>query len=91
MNISLKNFSTLSKVVFGCGRLTQLGKIITLMCLNEHVPSIFLLDDVDVSENNTILSTKSTFFHNNQIIFISSEEKPKTTLINCLLSWLMFL
>ena len=71
-----------SKVVFGRGSFTQLGEIIAPMRLNERAPFIFLVDDV--FENNASLLAKIPLLYNDQIIFISSEEEPKTTQVDSL-------
>jgi len=71
-----------SKVVFGRGSFTQLGEIIAPMRLNERAPFIFLVDDV--FENNASLLAKIPLLYNDQIIFISSEEEPKTIQVDSL-------
>jgi 3-deoxy-alpha-D-manno-octulosonate 8-oxidase len=82
MNMSFKNFPMVSKVVFGRGSFTQLGEIITPMRLNERAPFIFLVDDV--FENNTTLLAKIPLLYEDQIIFISTEEEPKTSQVDIL-------
>ncbi|MDC0628836.1 iron-containing alcohol dehydrogenase family protein [Flavobacteriaceae bacterium] len=80
--MSFKNFPMVSKVVFGRGSFTQLGEIIAPMRLNERAPFIFLVDDV--FENNASLLAKIPLLYNDQIIFISSEEEPKTIQVDSL-------
>ena len=82
MNMSFKNFPMVSKVVFGRGCFTQLGEIITPMRLNERAPFIFLVDDV--FENNTTFIAKIPLLYDDQIIFISTEEEPKTSQVDTL-------
>ncbi|MDB4180684.1 iron-containing alcohol dehydrogenase family protein [Flavobacteriaceae bacterium] len=71
-----------SKVVFGRGSFTQLGEIIAPMRLNERAPFIFLVDDV--FENNVSILEKIPLLYNDQIIFISTAEEPKTSQVDSL-------
>ena len=80
MNMSFKNFPMVSKVVFGRGSFTQLGEILAPERLNESAPFIFLVDDV--FEHNASLIAKIPLLYKDQIIFISSEEEPKTTQVD---------
>ena len=80
--MSFKNFPMVSKVVFGRGSFNQLGEIISPMRLNERAPFIFLVDDV--FENNTTLLAKIPLLYDDQIIFISTEEEPKTSQVDSL-------
>ena len=80
MNMNFKNFPMVSKVVFGRGSFTQLGEIITPMRKNESAPFIFLVDDV--FENNSSLIEKIPLLYKDQIIFISSNEEPKTSQVD---------
>ena len=69
-----------SKVVFGRGSFTQLGEIMAPMRLNEHAPFIYLVDDV--FENNSALIAKIPLLYSDQIIYISTEEEPKTSQVD---------
>ena len=82
MNMSFKNFPMVSKVVFGRGCFTQLGEIITPMRLNERAPFIFLIDDV--FEKKPTFLAKIPLLYDDQIIFISTEEEPKTSQVDTL-------
>ena len=78
--MSFKNFPMVSKVVFGRGSFTQLGEIMAPMRLNERAPFIFLVDDV--FENNSALIAKIPLLYSDQIIYISTEEEPKTSQVD---------
>tara|TARA_B110000967_G_scaffold91799_1_gene94375 strand:- start:8758 stop:9843 length:1086 start_codon:yes stop_codon:yes gene_type:complete len=80
MSMSFKNFPMVSKVVFGRGSFTQLGEIMAPMRLNERAPFIFLVDDV--FENNSPMIAKIPLLYSDHIIFISTEEEPKTSQVD---------
>lgn len=80
MKMNFKNFPMVSKVVFGRGSFTQLVEILAPMRQNESAPFIFLVDDV--FENNASLISKIPLLYKDQIIFISSEEEPKTSQVD---------
>ena len=80
MSMSFKNFPMVSKVVFGRGSFTQLGEIMAPMRLNERAPFIYLVDDV--FENNSVLIAKIPLLYNDHIIYISTEEEPKTSQVD---------
>ena len=73
-----------SKVVFGRGSFTQLSEILAPMRLNERAPFIFLIDDV--FEHNAVLLAKIPLLYNDQIIFISAKEEPKTSQVDNLVN-----
>ena len=78
--MNFKNFPMVSKVVFGRGSFTQLVEILNPMRQNESAPFIFLVDDV--FENNSSLISKIPLLYNDQIIFISTNEEPKTSQVD---------
>ena len=78
--MSFKNFPLVSKVVFGRGSFTQLVEITSSMRLNERAPFIFLVDDV--FENNTAVLAQIPLLYDDQIIFISTKDEPKTTQVD---------
>lgn len=80
MKMNFKNFPMVSKVVFGRGCFTQIGEILTSMRQNESAPFIFLVDDV--FEKNSSLISKIPLLYKDQIIFISSNEEPKTSQVD---------
>ncbi|NKI28339.1 iron-containing alcohol dehydrogenase [Arenibacter sp. 6A1] len=69
------------RVVFGTGSFDQLGEILMPKRVNSEAPVIFLVDDVF---EGTPLSTRIPAIFNDQIIFISSEEEPKTDQVDAL-------
>ena len=78
-----KNFPMVPRVVFGEGSLNQLGEILMPKRKHSDAPFIFLIDDV--FENQELVSRIPLLF-NDQIIFISAEEEPKTTQVDALVS-----
>ena len=80
MKMNFKNFPMVSKVVFGRGSFNQLVEILAPMRQNESAPFIFLIDDV--FENNSSLISKIPLLYKDQIIFISSNEEPKTSQVD---------
>jgi len=80
--MNFKNFPMVSKVVFGRGSFNQINEIIEPKRLNERAPFIYLIDDV--FESNTSLISRISLLYDDYIIFISSEEEPKTTQVDTL-------
>ncbi|WP_240938728.1 iron-containing alcohol dehydrogenase family protein [Arenibacter sp. 6A1] len=76
-----RNFPMVPRVVFGTGSFDQLGEILMPKRVNSEAPVIFLVDDVF---EGTPLSTRIPAIFNDQIIFISSEEEPKTDQVDAL-------
>lgn len=71
------------KVIFGKGCLGQLGEILMPKRKNSQAPFIFLVDDV--FEQGDMVHHLPLLF-NDQVIFISSEEEPKTHQVDTLVS-----
>jgi 3-deoxy-alpha-D-manno-octulosonate 8-oxidase len=69
------------RVVFGSGSFLQLGEILMPKRKNSEAPFIYLVDDV--FEAHELVSKIPLLFHD-QIIFISSEEEPKTAQVDIL-------
>ncbi|MBU3027008.1 iron-containing alcohol dehydrogenase [Zobellia galactanivorans] len=69
------------RVVFGRGSFDQLGAILMPRRKHSEAPFIFLVDDVF---ENTELAKRIPLIFNDQIIFISAEEEPKTTQVDVL-------
>ena len=80
--MSFKNFPMVSKVVFGRGSFNQLNEIIEPKRQNERAPFIYFIDDV--FEHNKSITSRIPLFYDDYIIFISSEEEPKTTQVDAL-------
>ncbi|SHJ73571.1 Alcohol dehydrogenase, class IV [Arenibacter nanhaiticus] len=76
-----RNFPMVPRVVFGTGSFDQLGEILMPKRINSEAPVIFLVDDVF---EGAPLSTRIPAIFNDQIIFISSEEEPKTEQVDAL-------
>lgn len=68
------------RVMFGRGCFRQLDEILMPKRRNSEAPFIFLIDDV--FENKTALLSDIPLLQNDQIIFISAEEEPKTNQID---------
>ena len=76
-----KNFPMVPRVVFGCGSFDQLGDILMTKRRHSDAPFIFLVDDVFEGKE---LVARIPLIFNDQIIFISSEEEPKTSQVDVL-------
>ncbi len=76
-----RNFPMVPRVVFGSDSFLQLGEILMPKRKNSEAPFIFLIDDV--FEAHELVSKIPLLFHD-QIIFISSEEEPKTAQVDIL-------
>lgn len=78
-----RNFPMVPRVVFGNGCFNQLGEILMPKRKNSEAPFIFLIDDVFESQT---LVTEVPLLFNDQIVFISSEEEPKTQQVDALVT-----
>jgi len=78
--MSYKNYPMVSRVVFGRGSFNQLGDIISPQRQNIKAPFIFLVDDV--FEKNSWLTSRIPIAYNDQLLFISAEEEPKTSQVD---------
>jgi len=76
-----RNFPMVPRVIFGRGCFDQLGDIIMPKRRHSEAPFIFLVDDV--FENQALVDRIPMLF-NDQIIYISAEEEPKTNQIDTL-------
>ncbi|WP_194535871.1 iron-containing alcohol dehydrogenase family protein [Zobellia nedashkovskayae] len=76
-----RNFPMVPRVVFGKGSFNQLGDILMPKRKHSDAPFIFLVDDVF---ENTELAKRIPLIFNDQIIFISAEEEPKTVQVDAL-------
>ena len=74
-----KNFPMVPRVVFGRGSFNQLADILLPKRKNSDAPFIFLVDDVF---EGTQLETRMPWLFNDQIIFISADEEPKTNQVD---------
>lgn len=76
-----RNFPMVPKVIFGPGSIHQLGEIIMPHRRNADAPMVFLIDDV--FEGTALVQCMPLLF-NDQIIFISADEEPKTQQVDTL-------
>ena len=78
-----RNFPMVPRVVFGHGSFLQLGEILMPKRKSSEAPFIFFIDDVFEGQP---LITEVPLLFNDQIIFISSEEEPKTAQVDVLVA-----
>ena len=78
-----RNFPMVPRVVFGNGSFSQLGEIIMPKRKNSEAPFIFLIDAVFEGKS---LVTEIPLLFNDQIVFISAEEEPKTQQVDALVA-----
>ncbi|MBM1107840.1 iron-containing alcohol dehydrogenase [Aurantibacter crassamenti] len=74
-----RNFPQVPKVIFGKGCFNQLGEILLPQRKHADAPFIFLVDDVF---KNTELAKKIPLLFNDELIFVSSAEEPKTNQVD---------
>ena len=79
--VEYKNFPMVPRVVFGNGSFSQLGAILMTKRKHSEAPFIFLVDDV--FEGKALAGSIPAIF-NDQIIFISADEEPKTDQVDVL-------
>ncbi|MDG3583659.1 iron-containing alcohol dehydrogenase family protein [Galbibacter pacificus] len=77
-----KNFPMVPKVVFGRGCFSQLDEILMPKRKSDEAPFIFLVDDV--FENDNWILSRIPLLFNDQIIFIPTDEEPKTDQVDAL-------
>lgn len=78
--MSYKNFPMVPRVIFGRGSFNQLNDIIAPKRLNINAPFVFLIDDV--FRNNAWLTSRIDLSYDDRIIYISSNEEPKTSQVD---------
>jgi 3-deoxy-alpha-D-manno-octulosonate 8-oxidase len=78
-----KNFPMVPRVVFGQGSFSQLKDILLPKRKNADAPFIFLVDDF--FEDKDFISRIPLMF-NDQVIFVSADEEPKTAQVDALVS-----
>ena len=76
-----KNFPMVPRVVFGNGSFDQLGEILMPQRRHSEAPFIFLVDDVFEGKE---LSKRIPLIFNDEIIYISADEEPKTDQVDAL-------
>lgn len=78
-----KNFPMVPRVIFGNGSFDQLGEILLPKRRHSDAPFIFLVDDV--FEEKELVSRIPLMF-NDQVVFVSAEEEPKTNQVDALVA-----
>ena len=76
-----RNFPMVPRVVFGKGSFDQLGEILMPKRNHSEAPFVFLVDDVF---EGTSLVDRIPVIFNDQIVFISADEEPKTLQVDAL-------
>ncbi len=84
--MKFRNFPMVPRVVFGRGCFDQLGEILMPKRSNSEAPFIFLVDDV--FEGNETFCSRIPLVFNDQIIFVSAAEEPKTKQVDQLVTQL---
>ena len=79
VNNKFKNFPMVPKVVFGQGCFDQLSSILAPQ-RKDKAPFIFLIDDV--FRNNTEFMDRINPRFNDKLLFVSSEDEPKTSQVD---------
>ncbi|MEO1010215.1 MAG: iron-containing alcohol dehydrogenase family protein [Bacteroidota bacterium] len=78
-----RNFPMVPRVMFGEGSFDQLPEILMRKRRHSEAPFIFLVDDVF---DNSPLAERIPLIFNDQLIFISSDEEPKTVQVDALVA-----
>lgn len=76
-----KNFPMVPRVIYGRGSFGQLADILLPKRKNSEAPFIFLVDDFFEGKE---LEQRIPWLFNDQIIFISADEEPKTEQVDAL-------
>lgn len=71
-----------SKVVYGRGSFNQLEEILSDKRLNTEAPFIYFVDAI--FEDNALLTSRIPLAYDDRIIYISTEQEPKTSQIDVL-------
>ncbi len=83
VNNKFRNFPMVPKVVFGEGCFDQLSSILSSH-KKEKSPFIFLVDDV--FKNNSEFIDRINLRFNDKVLFVSTEEEPKTSQVDALVN-----
>jgi 3-deoxy-alpha-D-manno-octulosonate 8-oxidase len=78
-----KNFPMVPRVIYGQGSFDQLGELLMPIRKNADAPCIFLVDDIF---EGAPLAKRIPLIFNDQIIFISAAEEPKTVQVDALVA-----
>ncbi len=80
---SYRNFPMVPRVIFGQGSFDQLREILLPKRRNSDAPFIFLVDDFF---ENREFAQRIPLMFNDELIFVSAEEEPKTEQVDTLVS-----
>ncbi len=78
--MNFRNYPMVSKIVFGRSSFDQLGEIIEPKRINTKAPFIFLVDDV--FKGNVWLTSRIPLAYEDEILYISADEEPKTSQVD---------
>jgi len=78
--MNFRNYPMVSKIVFGRSSFDQLGEIIETKRINTRAPFIFLVDDV--FKGNVWLTSRIPLAYEDEIVYISADEEPKTSQVD---------
>ena len=81
--VAYKNFPMVPRVVFGADSFNQLYEILMPKRTHSDAPFIFLVDSVFEGK---VFVEKIPLIFNDQIIFISADEEPKTAQVDALVA-----
>lgn len=84
-SVGYRNFPMVPRVVFGKDSFDQLGEILLPKRQHSDAPFIFLVDDVFEGKS---LIEKIPLIFNDQIIFVSADEEPKTNQVDAIVEQL---
>ncbi|MEX0288803.1 MAG: iron-containing alcohol dehydrogenase family protein [Flavobacteriaceae bacterium] len=84
--LKYRNFPMVPRVVFGPGSFDQLGDILMPQRKNSDAPMLFLVDDVFEGGE---LPARVPLIFNDQIIFVSAAEEPKTEQVDALVAQIL--
>lgn len=78
-----RNFPMVPRVIFGSGCFSQLGDILLPVRKSSEAPFIFLVDDFFENEG---FAKQLPLMFNDEVIFISADEEPKTAQVDALVT-----
>ncbi len=84
--MNYRNFPMVPRVVFGRGSFDQLDEILIPKRKNKEAPFVFLIDDV--FEKNNAFTSRVPLQYEDQIIYISADEEPRTDQVDDIVSLL---
>ena len=80
--MNYKNFPMVPRVIFGRGSFNQLDEILSSKRLNAIAPFVFLVDEV--FRGKAWLTSRIPISYDDEIIYISAKEEPKTSQVDAL-------